>query len=182
MIVNKKELANILGIAENTLTAWQKQIGFPVVSIGAGRQGSQYDTTEVIAWIRKREIDNLTANAASIDIEEAKRRKIAAEAGLAELELMKEQGTVVLIEDVAKEFGEQLSALRAKLLSIPSKTAGLVFTAKDVTEAKGILEDAILEGLNELVGYRQSEAERGFANSFEQDLEREIKATAKVNG
>lgn len=182
MIVNKRELSEILGVAENTLTTWQKQPGFPMRSAGAGKTGNEYDTSEVIAWLRKREVDNLTANLTAIDIEEAKRRKIAAEAGLAELELAKEQGTVVLIEDVAEQFGEQLSALRAKLLSMPSKTASLVFTAKDLTEAKEILENTILESLNELVGFRQSEAEGGLARSFEQDLEREIKATSQTNG
>lgn len=182
MIVNKKELSQILGVAENTLTTWQKQIGFPIKSVGAGRTGSEYDTAEVIAWIKKREVDNLMANSASIDIEEAKRRKIAAEAGLAELELAKEQGSVVLIEDVAAKVGEQFQNLRAKLLAIPTKAATLVFTAKDVTEAKLILETSILETLNELVGHGQTESSGGTPASSDQDAEGPIETTTETVG
>lgn len=182
MIVNKRELADILGVAEDTLTQWQRDPNFPVKSKSRGQRGNEYETSDVVAWLRKREVDNLVGNSNLIDIEEAKRRKVAAEAGLVELELAKEKGEVAIISEVAQEFGEQLSALRAKLLSLPSKTAGMVFAAKDMTEAKDILENAIIESLNELVGYRQSEAERGLAASFEEDLEREIKATAQTNG
>lgn len=182
MIVNKKELAQILGVAENTLTTWQKQIGFPIKSVGSGRTGSEYDTAEVIAWIKKREVDNLMANSASIDIEEAKRRKIAAEAGLAELELAKEQGSVVMIEDVSNKVGEQFANLRAKLLAIPSKASTLVFTAKDVTEAKLILETAILETLNELVGHGQAESSGSTSTGIDQDAEGPPEATTETLG
>lgn len=55
---------------------------------------------------------------------------MAAEAALVELELAKEQGAVVSIDDVSKEVSANYSALRAKLLSLPSKTASLIFTSK----------------------------------------------------
>lgn len=83
---------------------------------------------------------------------------MAAEAALVELELAKEQGAVVSIDDVSKEVSANYSALRAKLLSLPSKTASLVFTSKDLVEAKRILEDAIIEALNELVGNREEDS------------------------
>jgi len=178
LIVNKRQLSQILAVSEETITQWQRDSNFPIESRSKGQKGNQYDTGAVIAWLKKREVDNLMVNTSAIDIEEAKRRKIAAEAGLAELELAKEQGTVVLVEDVADEFAEQVSALRAKLLSMPSKLGSLIFTAKDVTEAKEILENAMLEALNELVGYRETETERDFAEGVSESLEGETEAAA----
>jgi phage terminase Nu1 subunit (DNA packaging protein) len=156
MIVNKRQLADILGMAEETLTQYQKDSTFPVLVKRRGRSGSDYETADVIAWLERRKINATVGNQDLIDLEEGKRRKMAAEAGLAELELLKEQGKVIEIERVADELGEQLSNLRAKLLSIPSKVAGQAYTAKDIREIKQILDDAIFEALNELSGHGAS--------------------------
>lgn len=157
MLVNKRQLSEIIGCDESSLTEWQKQPGFPIRKRGAGRQGNIYETSDVIKWLEARRVDSIVGGPTSIDFEEAKRRKMAAEAALVELELAKEQGAVVSIDAVAKEVSANYSALRAKLLSIPSKTANLVFTSKDIVEAKRILEDAIIEALNELVGNREED-------------------------
>lgn len=166
MIVNKKQLAEIVGRSEEWLTQMQKLPDFPVLHKRQGRAGSEYETKDVIEWMNKRNISNYVGNTALVDIEEAKRRKLAAEASLQELELMKEQSKVVEIEQVGKVMGEQLSNFRAKMLSLPSKCASSVFTAKDIKEAKLILEDTILEALNELVEYGNSEANAGIEEGF----------------
>ena len=175
MIVNKRQLSDILGISEETLTQFQRDATFPVLNKRRGRAGSDYETSDVIAWLERRKINNVVGNSELIDLEEGKRRKMAAEAGLAELELLKEQGKVVEIELVADEIGEQLSNFRAKMLSIPSKVAGQVYTAKDMKEIKGILEDAIYEALNEISGHDTDNAtgqsEEGTADSDEEAAE-----------
>ena len=175
MIVNKRQLADILGLAEETLTQYQKDPTFPILHKRKGRGGSDYETSDVIAWLERRKINQTVGNADLIDLEEGKRRKMAAEAGLAELELLKEQGQVVDIALVAEEVGEQLSNFRAKMLSIPSKVAGQVYTAKDMKEIKSILDDAIYEALNEISGYGTDdtggESEEGAADSDEETPE-----------
>lgn len=158
MIVNKRQLAEILGKSEEWLTQMQKDPSFPVLHRRKGRGGSDYESADVINWIERRSVNNLIGNQDAIDLEEGKRRKMAAEAGMAELELLKEQGRVVEIEKVADEIGEQLSNFRAKMLSIPSKVAGLAYTAKDIKEIKGILDDAIYEALNEVAGINQEDS------------------------
>lgn len=175
MIVNKRQLADILGLAEETLTQYQKDPTFPILHKRKGRGGSDYETSDVIAWLERRKINQTVGNADLIDLEEGKRRKMAAEAGLAELELLKEQGQVVDIALVAEEVGEQLSNFRAKMLSIPSKVAGQVYTAKDMKEIKSILDDAIYEALNEISGFNTDDAggesEEGAADSDEETSE-----------
>lgn len=175
MIVNKRQLADILGLAEETLTQYQKDPTFPILHKRKGRGGSDYETSDVIAWLERRKINQTVGNADLIDLEEGKRRKMAAEAGLAELELLKEQGQVVDIALVAEEVGEQLSNFRAKMLSIPSKVAGQVYTAKDMKEIKSILDDAIYEALNEISGFNTDDAggesEEGTSDSDEETPE-----------
>lgn len=150
MIVNKNQLAAILGKSEEWLTQMQKNTDFPVIRKGRGRAGSDYETSEVIAWINRRNLDNLIGNDDLIDLEEAKRRKMAAEAALAEVELEKMRGTLVEMETIEKTWTELVANCRAKLLSIPAKTSPEVFAAENLTEVKAVLKGAILEALNEL--------------------------------
>ena len=66
-----------------------------------------------------------------ISFDEARRRKIAAEAALAELELEKERGYLVSIEQTEKLRTSVLSAARAKFLSLPTNLASIVVTETD---------------------------------------------------
>lgn len=182
MIVNKRQLAEILGKSEEWLTQMQKDPSFPVLHRRKGRGGSDYESADVINWIERRSVNNLIGNQDAIDLEEGKRRKMAAEAGMAELELLKEQGRVVEIERVADEIGEQLSNFRAKMLSIPSKVAGQVYTAKDIKEIKGILDDAIYEALNEVAGINQEDS-TGLTEESDLDSDEEaFEAATSLDG
>ena len=100
--------------------------------------------------MNKKNVDNLLGDAGAIDLEEAKRRKMAAEAALAEVELEKVRGTLVEMETIEKTWTELVANCRAKLLSIPAKTSPEVFAAENLTEVKAVLKGAILEALNEL--------------------------------
>ena len=150
MIVNKVQLAGIIGRSEEWLTQAQKQSDFPVLVKGRGRGGSQYETADVIHWMNKKNIDNLMGDAGAIDMEEAKRRKMAAEAALAETELAQVQGRLVEADEIDRAWGELVANCRAKLLSIPSKVSPEVFSAESLVQVKTTLKSAILEALNEL--------------------------------
>lgn len=182
MIVNKRQLADILGMAEETLTQLQKDPTFPILVKRKGRSGSDYETSDVIGWLERRKINATVGNQELIDLEEGRRRKMAAEAGLAELELLKEQGKVIEVERVADELGETLSNLRAKLLSIPSKVAGPAYTAKDIKEIKQILDEAIYEALNELSGHSDTGADRELEGGDSQSGEAQAEAATQADG
>lgn len=47
--VSKQAMAEIFGVSERTLTAWQKQ-GMPIQYDGKRGQRNQYDTAECIEW------------------------------------------------------------------------------------------------------------------------------------
>jgi phage terminase Nu1 subunit (DNA packaging protein) len=58
--------------------------------------------------------------------DEARTRKVNAEAEIAELELARVHGTLVLAADVVQAWEDVLGALKGKLLSIPTKAAPVV--------------------------------------------------------
>lgn len=150
-------LAGMLGVDRRTVGQWVAQ-GCPVAmpSRGPGKGNEQkLSLRAVLAWREARAVERALANQPSPDgigLEEAKKRKLAAEAQLAELELMKAVGRVVLVEQVAEVVGRQFDRLRARLLVIPSKGATLVAPEVEVRACQAILQELIDEALHELAG------------------------------
>lgn len=107
----------------------------------------------------------------SASIEEARVRKISADAALAELQLQRERGEVVNIEDVAKTVGEEYAAVRAKLLAIPTKLAPRIAIEADENTCRELLAREITEALNELT-----------ADSVTEGAGREPEAAADTDG
>ena len=85
--------------------------------------------------------------------DEARTRKVNAEAEIAELELAKVRGDLVVVDDVVQVWAEVVSALKGKLLSIPTKAAPVVSAEPDAGICQAILEDLVNEALEELSNY-----------------------------
>lgn len=88
--------------------------------------------------------------------DEARTRKINAEAEIAELELAKIRQTLCLTEDVVKAWESVLHACKAKFLSLPSKVSPVLANEGDTAVIKQLLEDSIREALSELANYQPS--------------------------
>jgi phage terminase Nu1 subunit (DNA packaging protein) len=85
--------------------------------------------------------------------EEARARKVAAEAQITELELAKVRGELVVAEDVVSAWSDTLGSLKAKLTSIPSKAAPIVAAEDSAGGCQRILDELIREALQELSNY-----------------------------
>ena len=85
--------------------------------------------------------------------DEARTRKVNAEAEIAELELAKLKGVLVVAEDVTSAWEDVLGAFKGKLLSIPSKAAPVVASELEAGGCQKVLEDLINEALTELSNY-----------------------------
>lgn len=85
--------------------------------------------------------------------DEARTRKLNAEAEIAELELAKVRNQLVLVEDVVKAWTDTLSNLKSKMTSIPSKAAPIVASETEIGIVQEILTDSINEALEELSNY-----------------------------
>ena len=89
----------------------------------------------------------------------AERARLAKEqADAKEMENAVERGDLVYIEKVAKQFEQQLTKARNKLLAAPTKVAAEAHAAATVKEVREIIEEAIIEALDELVGYNKETA------------------------
>jgi|TARA_Y100000593_G_scaffold92489_1_gene184279 phage terminase Nu1 subunit (DNA packaging protein) len=98
-----------------------------------------------IAYLRERSLD---VGVVSLDV--ARQRKAAAEAELSEIELAKARAAVVAIDDVAKQWESILSAVRTRMLTVPTKIAPLVAVENDQSMVKELIEDAVHSALGEL--------------------------------
>lgn len=85
--------------------------------------------------------------------DEARTRKVNAEAEIAELALVKARGELALVEDVIVAWNDVLAAMKAKMLAIPTKVATIVAVEDDPKIVKQEIEDQIREALDELSNY-----------------------------
>lgn len=86
--------------------------------------------------------------------DEARTRKMNADAEIAELELAKIRGTLCLTTDVVAAWETVLHACRAKFLAMPTKMAPVLANVSDTASIKEHLENAVREALEELSNYQ----------------------------
>lgn len=90
----------------------------------------------------------------TLTLDEARGRKLNAEAEMAELELAKIRAELVKTEDVVKAWEDVLRAMRAKMLAIPTKLAPVVANESEPNICKALLDKEIEEALHELANYQ----------------------------
>lgn len=98
----------------------------------------------------------LRSNVPELTYDEARTRKINAEAEIAELELQRIKATMCFTADVVKAWESVLHACRAKMLAIPTKMAPVLAGTMDVNVIKERLDEAVREALDELANYNPS--------------------------
>lgn len=166
MRVNRRGLADILGISLPTVTAWVDQ-GMPFEVEGSKSAEWEFDTRKCIEWFAQNKLKmKARAPAPGEDpfnedgtvresIEEAERRKMIAQADKAEVQVAKEAGLLVPIDEVAATVAEENARVRARLLTLPNELRPkvLTFLAHDRKAAEQLLADAegvVLEALGEI--------------------------------
>jgi hypothetical protein len=81
---------------------------------------------------------------------QAKRAKAVYEAELTRLELQREKGELILVDQVRQEAARLARQVRDLLLMIPSRTAAQVATMQDAEEIRGLLQAEIESALRGL--------------------------------
>lgn len=92
-----------------------------------------------------------------VDYNAARARKMEADAQMAELELLQAKGKLVPAEDVAGAWTDVLSAMKARLLALPSVCAPVCATETELATVQSILENQVREALDELSSYQPHE-------------------------
>ena len=146
------DCANHLGIQQPTLTRLIKE------GIIDKQDRGKYEVDAVRLQYLKH-IRNLAGNNNNNLELGAERARLAKEqADAKEMENAVERGDLVYIEKVARQFEQQLTKARNKLLAAPTKVAAEAHAAATVKEVREIIEAAIIEALDELVGYDKETA------------------------
>jgi terminase small subunit / prophage DNA-packing protein len=153
-IVNKVELSEILGISLKAVDMMIRQ-GMPVKERGIGGAGGGFkiDVSEAVKWQVESAAKDVSDRLDAVNIDEARLRKIAAEAALAELDLALKRGDAVSLAGVAKRWEGMVTAFKYRCLAIPAKLAPALVAETDLVVARGMLEPEIHEALDALTGY-----------------------------
>lgn len=85
--------------------------------------------------------------------DEARTRKVNAEAEIAELELEQVHGRLVAVEDVIAAWSDVLGAVKGRLMSVAAKAAPVVASEPNAGACQQVIEDLLREALEELNGY-----------------------------
>lgn len=147
--VNQAELASLFGVSTVTIRAWERK-GLPVGRKGGTGKASSYNTAAVARWREEQAALAATGDTSAMDLEEAKRRKMAADAALAELDLSVKRGEYVLIEEVGAIVADEYATIRANFTSLPGDIAADLenLTAVEIQEALAAKVSEILNGLS----------------------------------
>lgn len=115
-------LAEMFDVHRSTISQWIKA-GLPIFERGTTGRAHKFKVADVIHWRNKRAVEAATGNTDLMTADEAKRRKLTAEAGLQEIELAMKQGKVVEIESVYQDKCNENAELRSSMLNIPNRCA-----------------------------------------------------------
>ena len=153
-MASQSEISSKLGINVATFK------DFVARGIIEERDRGQYTLEECakqyLSHLREIAAGRMTTDGLNLADERARLAKEQADAK--EMENMVERGELLYMDDVIKDFEEQLMNCKTKLLATPTKIAAEVFASRDVQEVQELMEQAIKDALSELVGYRQKDA------------------------
>jgi hypothetical protein len=149
MIVSRERLGEILGISNRRLDELVRE-GLPGEAPKVAGDRWKFDTAPAVGWLREKERKLALGEVAKVDANEAKRRKIAAEAALMELELAKAQGLLLPISDFVKAWEQMIGSCRAKMLALGSKLGPALAIISDAAECNLVIDRSVNEALLEL--------------------------------
>ena len=100
-----------------------------------------------IHYLRERTLPGMM-NVVSLD--EARQRKLSADAKLAEIEVAKAESGVATIQVIEKSWSDLVHAVRGRLLALPQNVAAMVAVEDDTGKCEALLNREIRSALAEL--------------------------------
>lgn len=143
MEVNKKQLAEILGVSERTLTDWQKDSSFPIKDEGGRGRQNIYETEVVIDWLIRRETNKPVSAKERVDITRAE---------LNEITIAERIGELVPAAEVERDLDDLFAAIRTGQMSGNHKLKKSIDRAHGIDLDIKVLNDHSREILSHLSG------------------------------
>ncbi|MEZ7694041.1 terminase small subunit [Neisseria sp. 27098_8_139] len=146
MLVNKRQLSEILGVSERSLTDWQKE-GLPVASYADNRgQANEYESSEVIRWMVQREIERLNK-------EKPRDRLDRLKADAIELDIKERTGELAPAALFERAWSDHILAARTEFLTMPDILATELSATAGVEIDPDAIAAHIYRALDKLVNY-----------------------------
>ncbi|HEX6925655.1 MAG TPA: hypothetical protein VF167_09495 [Longimicrobiaceae bacterium] len=142
--VSAREAAKRLGMTDQAVGQWANQAPADTYVLANGRRWLLWPQFPV--WYRQR----LQQHAKPANFDEAKARKMAAEAELAEIELAKARGDALALSDLEAVVARDYTKVRERLQALPGRLAPLVVGVKSVGEATKLIVPVVREVMQEL--------------------------------
>lgn len=148
-LVNKFQLAALFDKSIPTIDSWIRR-GMPFVQKGDKSTEWQFDTSLVAKWREEQAVAAILGNTKDVEFEEARRRKIAAEAGILEIELQQKRREVIPTEEVAQGLSHAYLTLKQRLRTIPERVVPQLISEGDEQICRELLLNEIDDVLLEL--------------------------------
>lgn len=148
--VGKREVAQIFGVAESTVSEWVRR-GCPVMQRGGKGVAWQVNTADVAEWLKKRAVEDIAGESLA-DESELKRRKLAADTAKAELELAKVKGEVVPLRQLERALANTFAEVKTNIRNVPSRVSTALIGETSETRIKEVIVEEIdlaLEAMDE---------------------------------
>lgn len=146
-ILTLEQCARLLGKTAPTIKTYVGK-GMPCLQEGSNNVPWQFDKEDVLVWFSNFRKVNTGNGDETYD--EARTRKVIAEATLAELEVKRAIGQLVAVDDVADVVAAEYARVRAGLMNFSSKWAPQLVGMQSIEEVVQVLEKAVNEVLTEL--------------------------------
>lgn len=156
-VLNRGELAQFFGVSSPTIDSWVRA-GCPIITKGARGVAASFNSADIANWLRTKARDE-GAGTVKADESELKRRKLAAETGLAELELAQARSLVAPLDQVERMVSRAFAEVRAGLRNIPSRVVSQLIGETNERTFKKVLLDEIDQALEALSNADLSDAE-----------------------
>lgn len=158
------EVSNLLNVSEKTVYNYRNSLTNPMPFVNDKESKNPvYVWSEVLAWYIKDHVDSAvskekakrTSKRSSEDDgseteQDLKKRKLAAEAKLSEIEVEKELRTLIPTEEAEKLWSVSILKAKTRLLGIPATVARRLYDGQTIIERQDEIESELRIALNEL--------------------------------
>lgn len=164
--VNQTELSALIGVTTRQIRNLEHR-GLPH---RAEKNQKLYPVPDAIQWYIDRKRDEVLSEIQDLDLKQAKARREAARARMAEIELAREEGDLISREAVEVSFGdEMLDRIRAALLNMPGRW-GPQMGFDDPRRGEAALKEIAAEILEHLSGAAADDVAIGASDDLPEDL------------
>src|SRR5688572_1398209 len=119
LFVTRLQLAKIFGKDPRTIARWLEE-GMPVAQPGRGGKPSLFDVGACVRWVIQREVAAVMPDSEGVSPQQERARLDRQRREEIELRLKQRRGELVTVEEVARDFADCATAVKARLRRVPA--------------------------------------------------------------